>query len=76
MDLTSVFLMCLMSCIIGAVLMLLVQYYAIVKYFDVPEASEEQRSINEQYMLPDVSIIHSFLLYVYWFSSNRMRVGI
>lgn len=65
MDLTSVFLLCLMSCIIGAVLMLLVQYYAIVKYFDVPEVTEEQRSINEQYMLPDVSIIHvlySFLL--------------
>lgn len=39
--------------------MLLVQYYAIVKYFDVPEATEEQRSINEQYMLPDVSIVSS-----------------
>lgn len=56
MDLTSIFLLCLISCVIGAILMLLVQYYAFVKYFEMPEATKEQKSINEKYLLPDVRI--------------------
>lgn len=55
MDLTSIFLLCLISCVIGAILMLLVQYYAFVKYFEMPEVTKEQKSINEKYLLPDVS---------------------
>ncbi len=60
MDLTSIFLLCLISCVIGAILMLLVQYYAFVKYFEMPEATKEQKSINEKYLLPDVSEIILF----------------
>lgn len=56
MDLTSIFLLCLISCVIGAILMLLVQYYAFVKYFEMPEATKEQKSINEKYILPDVRV--------------------
>ena len=56
MDLITTLLLCLMSCVIGGILMLLIQYYAFVKYFDVPEEPPEQKSINEKYQLPDVSI--------------------
>lgn len=64
MDFISTFLLCLMSCVIGAILMLLIQYYAFVKYFDVPEETPEQKSINEKYLLPDVSI-YLFFVYIY-----------
>lgn len=60
MDLTSLFLLCMLCCVIGAVLMLLIQYYVFVKYFDIPEETDEQKSINEKYMLPDVSITIKF----------------
>lgn len=58
MDLTNIFLFCLISLVIGAVLMILVQYYAFVKYFNVPDgetAEQRTRSLNEKYQLPDVS---------------------
>ena len=59
MDLVNLFLFCLMSCVIGAVLMLLVQYYAFVKYFRLPDEDSEEvkckAAYNEPYMLPDVS---------------------
>lgn len=57
MDLTSLLLFCITSLIIGAVLMLLIQYYVFVKFFNVPGLTDEQKSINEKYLLPDVSII-------------------
>lgn len=63
-DLTSLFLLCLISVVIGAILMLLVQYYAFVKYFqyyEMPEATEEQKSINEKYLLPDVRAIKYYV---------------
>lgn len=45
---------------IGAVLMILVQYYAFVKYFngndDRTNDNYRNKSINEKYQLPDVSI--------------------
>ncbi|XP_055638028.1 PDZ domain-containing protein 8 [Toxorhynchites rutilus septentrionalis] len=58
MDLANLFLFCLMSCVIGAVLMLLIQYYAFVRYFRLPELGKEQeeyrKSANsEPYVLPD-----------------------
>ncbi|XP_065083846.1 PDZ domain-containing protein 8 isoform X2 [Ochlerotatus camptorhynchus] len=58
MDLANLFLFCLMSCVIGAVLMLLIQYYAFVRYFHLPELGQEQeeyrKSANsEPYVLPD-----------------------
>lgn len=56
MDLTSLLLFCITSLIIGAVLMLLIQYYVFVKFFNVPGLTDEQKSINEKYLLPDVSI--------------------
>lgn len=59
MDLTSIFLFCLISLVIGAVLMILVQYYIFIKYFNQPgndpSASQQNRSLNERYQLPDVS---------------------
>lgn len=59
MDLTSIFLFCLISLVIGAVLMILVQYYIFIKYFnqsdDDPNAQQRNRSLNERYQLPDVS---------------------
>lgn len=59
MDLTSIFLFCLISLVIGAVLMILVQYYIFIKYFNQPDndpsASQRNRSLNERYQLPDVS---------------------
>ncbi|XP_058448216.1 PDZ domain-containing protein 8 [Malaya genurostris] len=58
MDLASLFLFGLMSCVIGAVLMLLIQYYAFVRYFRLPELDEEQEqcrksAFSEPYVLPD-----------------------
>lgn len=60
MDLTSIFLFCLISLVIGAVLMILVQYYVFVKYFNRPDddpnaENQRNRSLNERYQLPDVS---------------------
>lgn len=60
MDLTSIFLFCLISLVIGAVLMILVQYYVFVKYFngndDRTSDDHPHKSINEKYQLPDVSV--------------------
>lgn len=68
MDLTSIFLFCLISLVIGAVLMILVQYYLFVKYFNQPDddpnaENQRNRSLNEKYQLPDVSwIAHKFMI--------------
>lgn len=56
MDILNILLFCLMSCVIGAVLMLLVQYYAFVKYFDVPDEVDNKKSFSEKFVMPDVSI--------------------
>ncbi|XP_058062744.1 PDZ domain-containing protein 8 [Anopheles bellator] len=58
MDLLNLLLFCLMSCVIGAVLMLLIQYYAFVRYFRLPELDQEQENqrksaFSERYILPD-----------------------
>lgn len=39
--------------------MILIQYYAFVKYFNVPDQdlSNRSKSLNEKYQLPDVSIM-------------------
>lgn len=52
------FLLCLMSCIIGAVLMVLLQYVAFVKFFKAPpvETSHEP-TINQEFALPEVCLI-------------------
>lgn len=61
MDLVSMLMFGLMSCAIGAVLMLLVQYYAFVRYFRMPELTQEQQeqcrrsAHSEPYELPGVS---------------------
>lgn len=55
MDFTTLFMLCLISCVIGAVLMLLIQYYAFVKYIDAPEKINEHKLFNETYTFPDVS---------------------
>ncbi|XP_053680842.1 PDZ domain-containing protein 8 [Anopheles nili] len=58
MDFVNLLLFCLMSCVIGAVVMLLIQYYAFVRYFRLPELDqqeEDQRksAFSERYVLPD-----------------------
>lgn len=60
MDFINILLFCLMSCIIGAVLMLLLQYYAFVRYFKLPEESETKKTLDEQFTLPDVSFRKAF----------------
>lgn len=67
MDLANILLFCLMSLIIGAVLMLLIQYYAFVRYFKLPDDDadssanggvgneDNQTRLNEKFALPDVS---------------------
>lgn len=63
MDLTSIFLFCLISLVIGAVLMILIQYYAFVKYFNDSggQNGQDNRPFNEKYQLPDVSKISFFM---------------
>ncbi|XP_053657999.1 PDZ domain-containing protein 8 [Anopheles marshallii] len=58
MDFVNLLLFCLMSCVIGAVVMLLIQYYAFVRYFRLPELDQEQENqrksaFSERYVLPD-----------------------
>lgn len=60
MDFVNILLFCFMSCVIGAVVMLLVQYYAFVRYFDSSteqeKKNEENRSADHQrFELPVVS---------------------
>lgn len=56
MDLMNVFLLCLMSCLIGAVLMLLLQYVAVVKFFKAPPIeTTQEHAINQAFALPEVS---------------------
>lgn len=57
MDLINILLFCLMSLIIGAVLMLVVQYYAFVKFLNLPEDDERRKSLEERYNLPEVRLI-------------------
>jgi hypothetical protein len=68
MDLVNILLYCFMSCAIGAVLMLLIQYYAFVRYFNVPSVDdgddEQQKKENEKYVLPDVRL-HIIQIYVH-----------
>lgn len=47
MDFVNILLFCFMSCVIGAVVMLLIQYYAFVRYFDA-SATTEQEKKNEE----------------------------
>lgn len=70
MDLTSLLLLCITSLIIGAVLMLLIQYYVFVKFFNVPGLTDEQKSINEKYLLPDVSL---FIFFFFSFSLIKIH---
>lgn len=62
MDFVNIVLFCFMSCVIGAVVMLLIQYYAFVRYFDSSttdqeKKNEENRSAEHQrFQLPMVSV--------------------
>ncbi|XP_055844429.1 PDZ domain-containing protein 8 isoform X2 [Episyrphus balteatus] len=53
MDLTSLLLFGFISVVIGAVLMLIVQYYIYVRFCDMPQTSNEQKDFNEKYALPE-----------------------
>ncbi|XP_055912899.1 PDZ domain-containing protein 8 isoform X2 [Eupeodes corollae] len=53
MDLTSLLLFGFISLVIGAVLMLIVQYYIYMRFCDLPEVSSEQKDFNEKYTLPE-----------------------
>lgn len=55
--LSILILLCLMFLIIGAVVMILLQYYVYMKVSNLPEESEEQKLINAKYSLPMVSYV-------------------
>lgn len=60
MDLANLFLFCLISCVIGAVIMLIVQYYIFVKYFqmkpeDMDQMDDDKTGKNQKYILPQVN---------------------
>lgn len=60
MDFVNILLFCFMSCVIGAVVMLLIQYYAFVRYFDPTTEQEKKNEANrsadhQQFQLPVVS---------------------
>lgn len=45
----NIILFCFMSCVIGAVVMLLIQYYAFVRYFDATtEQQQQEKQKNDQ----------------------------
>ncbi|XP_053950315.1 PDZ domain-containing protein 8 [Anastrepha ludens] len=50
--LSMLLLLCLVFTIIGAALMLLLQYYLYLRFSILPEASAEQKDINTKYSLP------------------------
>lgn len=60
MDFVNILLFCFMSCVIGAVVMLLIQYYAFVRYFDATTEQEKKNEANrsadhQRFQLPVVS---------------------
>lgn len=60
MDFVNILLFCFMSCVIGAVVMLLIQYYAFVRYFDATTEQEKKNEANRsadhlRFQLPVVS---------------------
>lgn len=59
MDFVNILLFCFMSCVIGAVVMLLIQYYAFVRYFDATTEQEKKNEANrsadhQRFQLPVV----------------------
>lgn len=60
-----------MSCVIGAVVMLLVQYYAFVRYFDASSTEQEKQNEanrsaeHQRFELPVVSELAGRALTVY-----------
>lgn len=64
LDVANLFLFCLISVVIGAVIMLIVQYYVFLRYFkmnsdEVETEPQEQTNgdvkTNEKFILPEVS---------------------
>lgn len=60
MDFVNIILFCFMSCVIGAVIMLLIQYYAFVRYFDANEQDAKKgqslkMGAHQKFELPGVS---------------------
>lgn len=53
MDVTSILLFGFISAIIGAVVMLMAQYYVYMRFLDMPATSNEQKHFNEKYALPE-----------------------
>uniref|UniRef100_A0A1B0GJQ9 PDZ domain-containing protein 8 n=1 Tax=Lutzomyia longipalpis TaxID=7200 RepID=A0A1B0GJQ9_LUTLO len=53
MDVVDILLFCFISCVIGAVLMLLGQYYVFVRFIETPNETEESTSITQKFELPD-----------------------
>ncbi|XP_059620798.1 PDZ domain-containing protein 8 [Phlebotomus argentipes] len=53
MDVVDILLFCFISCVIGAVLMLLGQYYVFVRFIETPDETEEKTSVTQKFELPD-----------------------
>lgn len=44
MDIVNIILFCFMSCIVGAVVLLLVQYYVFIRYLDPSQEQDDQQN--------------------------------
>lgn len=64
LDVANLFLFCLISVVIGAVIMLIVQYYVFLRYFKMNSDEVETEPLeqtngevksNEKFILPEVS---------------------
>ncbi|GAB0088023.1 PDZ domain-containing protein 8 [Sergentomyia squamirostris] len=53
MDVVDILLFCFISCVIGAVLMLLAQYYVFVRYIETPDETEIKNATTQKFELPD-----------------------
>uniref|UniRef100_A0A1B0DPI2 Uncharacterized protein n=1 Tax=Phlebotomus papatasi TaxID=29031 RepID=A0A1B0DPI2_PHLPP len=53
MEIVDILLFCFISCVIGAVLMLLGQYYVFMRFVETPEETDEKTSTTEKFELPD-----------------------
>lgn len=54
MDLANLLLFCFISMVIGAVVVVIVQYFLFVKYFQMNGEPDDIHDNNQKFVLPDV----------------------
>lgn len=72
MDWANIFLFGLISSVIGAAILLLIQYYVFVKCFHSNENSDDTQDEIKNCVLPDVSTynLHTYILGILYFGNN------